>query len=62
MKSSPASSQLEVFAGKSKLATHPTEAAARRDMEANRSLYEYWAGSASTSIENAPARTVLLSL
>ncbi|MGT2457660.1 hypothetical protein ACU4GI_32680 [Cupriavidus basilensis] len=49
-----------VTAGAATLARHDTEDAARQDLTDNRALYQYWAGSASTSIQNTPTRVVPL--
>ena len=46
-----------VVAGASVLGKFKTEAMANQSLEEDRSLYEYWAGSAGVSIENTPSTT-----
>lgn len=50
-----------VVAGISVLAKHKTEQLATADLENNQELYQYWAGSASVSVENTPPVVVHLS-
>ncbi|MGA5726556.1 hypothetical protein ACPCHQ_21730 [Ralstonia thomasii] len=47
-----------ITAGKATLASHCTEEAAHEDLDSNRSLYQYWAGSASASVQNRTPRIV----
>jgi hypothetical protein len=43
-----------IFAGKSKLSkTKKTTNECEQDYESNKEIYQYWAGSASVSIENS---------
>lgn len=50
-----------VVVGKSVLGKFKTELIAKADLEDNRKMYAYWAGSASVSVENTPAKIVHLS-
>jgi len=48
-----------LHAGKSRLSTgFTTEAAALAHLEKNRDFFAYWAGSASVSVDNTPARVI----
>ena len=50
-----------IFAGESRLASgFANEAAAQADLEENREMYTYWAGSAGVSVQNTPASGVQL--
>ncbi len=49
-----------VVAGISVLAKHKTEQLATTDLQENLALYEFWAGSASVSVENTPPVVVNL--
>lgn len=47
-----------IVAGVSQLARFRTEAAAKAAFEAKKSLWLYWAGSASVSVENSPKKII----
>ena len=47
-----------ICAGTSVLRRFKAEAQAVAELKLNRSLYEYWAGSASVSVDNAPKVTI----
>ncbi|WP_153785294.1 hypothetical protein [Pseudomonas sp. EMN2] len=49
-----------VVAGVSVLAKHKTEQQATTDLQENLALFEFWAGSASVSVENTPPVVVNL--
>jgi hypothetical protein len=49
-----------VFAGRSPITQHVTEAGARAALAANPSFYAYWAGSVSVSVENDPRPHTIL--
>jgi hypothetical protein len=49
-----------VFAGRSVITRHGTEAEALAALAANPKFYAYWAGSASVSLENDPRGAVTL--
>jgi hypothetical protein len=49
-----------VVAGASILGKFRTEAAAVKSLADDAEIYSYWAGSAGVSVENTPARVVLV--
>ncbi|WP_020211018.1 hypothetical protein [Gilvimarinus chinensis] len=55
----PYRGKFAIFACKSRLASGFKSAdLAQQELQDNRSLYEFWAGSAGTSVENTPAKVV----
>tara|TARA_R110002126_G_scaffold181372_1_gene330196 strand:+ start:494 stop:700 length:207 start_codon:yes stop_codon:yes gene_type:complete len=49
-----------IVAGASILAKFKTVEAAKASLESNRKLYEYWAGSASVSVDNSKKFKIIL--
>ena len=49
-----------VTAGTSVLGKFRTESAAQESLKSDRAMYEFWAGSSGVSIQNTPARVVVL--
>jgi hypothetical protein len=49
-----------VFAGRSPITRHKTEAEALAALAGDRKFYAYWAGSASVSLENDPRPHTIL--
>ena len=48
----------KIVAGVASLAKYQTEAAANKDLNDNRSFYQYWAGSISVSVQNSKTVTI----